>query len=305
MINDDVDKYCYVIRCLNDRQLETIHSRLPGEHHSSCHQLLRELLINIYSVPLGDRIRDIYNGGCSNLKPSEILRKLRSFFCPNDAPNTNQEFLKEMFFQQLPPDIVSALSAHPDDTIDILAYRADSIFARRSLQSADNISYKNHASNPDYSVDNSKNSFHVEFSSMMSKLANEVSNLRKELDNMKHNPTHWSSDAAPPTSLSSNALTQHPVRVRNGERTSLVNPSRALLLQNHQSSSSNNANYRNHRLNAPTVCWYHQRYGNLARNCVQPCAFSSRGPFFRLGRSKRSSQRHINSLNKPNSNSTI
>ena len=128
-IIEQVAMYNRVVRCLIGFQIQKVRPQLPHESDPECYSNLRKLLIDTFSVPLRERLRELYNGSCQGLKPSEILRKLRS------ATNTpisdaNEEYLKEMFFHHLPNSITSILSAHVDENCDQLALRADSIFVR-------------------------------------------------------------------------------------------------------------------------------------------------------------------------------
>ena len=153
--------YNHVVRCLNGFQIQKVRPQLPHESDPECYSNLRNLLIDTFSVPLRERVRELYNCSCQGLKPSELLRKLRS------ATNTlisgaNEEYLKEMFLHYLPNSITSILSAHIGKNCDQLALRADSIFVRNVNTLV--------ANNPNVPYSTATNSFESRFEKLMNSL---------------------------------------------------------------------------------------------------------------------------------------
>ena len=262
-ITDPVAMYNHVVRCLDGRQIRKIRSRMPHETDPDCYSNLRTLLLDTYSVPLRDRIRELFSGGCRGQRPSEILDKLRSATNGHNSGACSEEYIKEMFFHYLPQYITSVLSAHIDDNCDQLALRADSIYDRAARSPSNGVGPSvSHSSNQD----NSESQTRKMVSDMLSEfqtLRNDVNEIKVTYNSPKDASNNYANSPLPPRL---NALPQHS---RNGGRSK---PGR------YQRGYESNA-YPTRPGHSNQYCYYHQRFGRNARKCQQPCGFSERRPF--------------------------
>lgn len=116
----DLVKVNHVLSSLDEDGISTIADLIgPGIQYS----LVKQRLINTYSIPQATRFRTIVqHGGMGDRRPSQMLRDMRNML-PGGIGDTA---LKEFWLQKLPQHILAVISGL-DGSLEFLAERADRV----------------------------------------------------------------------------------------------------------------------------------------------------------------------------------
>lgn len=257
-VTDSAAKYFHVLRCLDGTQLESIRLKLPAPEDDDCYEVLRDLLMREYAIPLRDRVKELYSDRCRDLKPSELLKKLRNAMGALSNTPDSDCYLKETFLHHLPDHIAGILSSHVDDTVEQLALRADSIYTRASPHVVSN-HYSHHQTN------------------QLDELQRTVQSIALEVRELKAIPPARQLPAAGGQSshnFNRSSVPRHePFR---GDRP-------AFRTQSNRSETRGEVTRFAHLRGTNQLCFYHDKFGDRARNCRPPCSYSSNRPFLDEG----------------------
>ncbi|XP_063621706.1 uncharacterized protein LOC134793921 [Cydia splendana] len=220
-ITSDTTKFNYVISHLDNHHSRAVKDIIIKPPPSGKYEKLKGELIRRLSDSKEKRIKQLMmHEELGERKPSEFLRHLQGLA----GVSVDEDFMKTMWIGRLPHGIQTVLAGQPSTaTLEALADLADRV---NDLASA----------TPRVAtVGNAVPG------SVISDLAKELAELRRELRELKTGPGRTSRS-----------------------RTSSARGSRSNSRQRSES------NYRKY----PT-CWYHSKFGEKASRCTRPCDYSS------------------------------
>jgi hypothetical protein len=180
--------------------------------------------------------------------PSQFLRHLRRL-----GPDVSDSLIRSIWTSRLPSYLQTPLLCLTDSTLDTAA-----AFADRLIQSLPSPSLNLTSTPPNHSASVDRRSSSGERSSSSDSQCRSL--------HRSHEPRHRRSNSRERRSPSSDRL----YRFRRDSTTSRYStPSR-----NFRSPSSD---FHSKRGSSSRPCWYHHRFGALAKNCSPPCSFHHPG----------------------------
>ena len=243
---DPLVKFNHVISCLRSDELDNIMYELPITEDLQCYERLREILLSKYSIPLRDRVRELYSGRCRGMKPSDLLKKLTLATGLRQQDQRSNAHLKEMFLEHLPSRLSAILSAHIHDSAWELAARADNIFFRDDCMNELNWKASCQTNASPGMINQSMETAAVTNQHSASPDPHFFANQRRQ----------------PCLPQPTNSV----LRVDNNRRPTGEN----------RRTSNRTSRFNQHLpYQSKLICWYHQQFGNRARNCNHPCSFGN------------------------------
>ncbi|XP_063369925.1 uncharacterized protein LOC134658244 [Cydia amplana] len=222
-ITQDVTKFNYVISQLDQQYLKEVKDIVISPPATEKYDKLKaELIKRLTASKEKKQLQMVMHEELGDRKPSQLLRHLKSL----GGPTLPEDFIKTLWTTRLPMNIQTFIAGQPDTSLEVLAERADRI--------------KDLATSPQAQVASTSTSVP---GSHMESLANEVAELKKQLQTM-----HMKLDR----------------NNRSPRRSQSYQPSRS------RSGQRSNSSYRKF-----PVCWFHAKYGRRATKCIKPCDFGS------------------------------
>lgn len=215
-IRADLSRVNHVVSTLDEDGVRSVADLLGPD---AKYDIVKNRLINTYSIPQSTRFRSIVQpGGLGDRRPSQLLRDMRSV----PTNDIGEKALKEFWLQKLPPMIRTTVIGL-DGNLDHLAERADLIMDATSNHDISSVSTRS---------DNDR-----------------LSTIEKSI-------------LALTTQIAALATVQHSTPLRE---------SRSNVRRNSQRSRSRSRTVPRNS----AWCYYHNRFGDNAQNCREPCSFTS------------------------------
>ena len=199
------------------------------------YDVLKETLIKRTAASEQKRLQQLFQAEeLGDRKPTQLLRRMHQLL--GDRAGVDEAFLRELFMQRLPSNVRMVLAASPSTTpLESLAELADKVTEV--------------AAPPVAAI---------------------AQPTKPPVD-----PTSQPSQATPvaavetrqPTSADFERILSELAKLQTTVR-SLTSRSRSRPRSRHHSPSASPAHTGNDR-----HCWYHQKFGELARKCSQPCSY--------------------------------
>ena len=90
------------------------------------YRLLKQALIDKYAVPQKENLRKLFRGvAIEDRSPSQLLRHIQSLIGPY---HMDEELVKQMWMDQLPPSVKTFMAVSIDDSLQRLATVADRVY---------------------------------------------------------------------------------------------------------------------------------------------------------------------------------
>ena len=216
---------------------------------------LKNFIIQHTSIPTQEKIKQLLNDAyLGDRKPTQFLRHLKDLVGnPNDA---NSDIVRSIFLQRLPVNISMIIAPHPNLTLDQLAIMADNIQSQmdcsRPTAMANRKSERRHDFNADDIFD-----LTASINSLKLETQNTADTNKQLITAMQNQLTNFITTA-------NNAISELKREVdylRERNRFSRSR-SRDRSFSRDRTQQSQNG-----------LCFYHNRFGNNARACQNPCNF--------------------------------
>lgn len=294
-VRSDNNKYNYVISSLSQQVAEEIFDLISSCPLINKYEYIKTSLIERYSLSLEKRIKKIISEEeFGNRKPSDFYRALMRIVT-GDNHVISDDMLKQIWLSRLPPTITVVLIPIKNSDIQTLLKTADSIW--EVSNSNTNISFSSSSNMLQSSSNSHNNDLLREIQKLNANFQNLVQLSKKEpvtilpVSNFGFPSENSLRNQSNPNLVNKN-LSQS-FKNSNNNRNQ-VNPTYNRVFQHRQfnsfsgNRSNNNRNIlRNtpvHMTNNPSsqtstkqnqkkICFYHEMFGNKARNCQQPCLF--------------------------------
>lgn len=221
---------------------------------------LKQRIIILTSIPEEQKLQELLdNAKIGTRTPTQFLNYIRNL--QGDAGDRNNKFLRTIFIRNLPMDIRNIVISQRSDSLDDMAATADLIWKKpdaevfnifgepdgQALQTSSKNSLIqqvvrwNTAKNEEtQELKLAINKLSKQMDDMQSEFSRSIQSLRSEIDSI-HNSV--GSQNFPRQNIQRNALA-------TGRR---MEP----------------------KVDSNTWCYFHQRFGNSAFRCSQPCSFSN------------------------------
>lgn len=237
-ITKDIDKYNYVITSLNVRIAQEVDDIILQPPRDDMYFTLKTAIIKRLSVTAEKRIRQILiDEELGDRTPSQFLRRLRSLV---ENIRIEDDFLKSLWLQRLPPTVQAILQCQPDIPLTKTAEMADKIM-EAMLPSLSSLS-----SNID--------SINVP---SLTAMQDSINRLEHKLDELHKKSTT--------------------VETLENKITELYNQIRQMTLNNNKFRKFSRPRSQQSTIKDQVntnLCFYHEKYGNAAHKCVPPCSFT-------------------------------
>lgn len=217
---------------------------------------LKRRIITITSIPEEQRLQELlHSAHIGTRTPSQFLNYLRNL--QGDAGDRDNKFIRLIFLQNLPTDIRNILIAQQKENLDDMAATADLLWQKPNGAISctfgnDPVPVVSQNSDITQQISEIKSSYRNEVRELELSLAD----LSKKMDDMRIN-----------FQQSINALRCEVIQLR--EQQSNRNPSAQLAVAAGKLPGEN----RGHP-NFNSLCYFHEKFGNSAYRCVQPCNFN-------------------------------
>ena len=199
------------------------------------------------------------NTQLGNNKPSDFLRQLKQnleYLQPNITNSGSNELLKEFFMRAMPPEIRRILAASNTDNLETLAEIADRINEEIFPSISSTKKYNNYQNPQTEETNKNGNSTEILIKSLMSKMDElfiENRKIREELNEIRNSRPR--------------ERNQSPHRNYNSR-----SDSRAFSQDRSNSRNRYSQQFQKRYTNKDkNLCYYHNKFGDKAYKCVQPC----------------------------------
>lgn len=260
------DKFNAILLSLpNHLQLETkpFLTRLANitddnaEGKRQLYEDLKKKIISITSIPEEQRLQELLHGAQIGTRtPSQFLNYLRNL--QGDAGDRDNKFIRWIFLQNLPTDTRNIIISQQKENLDDMATTADLLWQRPNGNIA-NIFGQSSSSmaSPERDLIHIISEAKSSHSNEIKELKLSISTLSKQMENMQ---THFE------RSIESLKLDIGQLRQGqwHGGRQPSNSEARATGLPGHGIGNTNFNSW----------CHFHQRFGNSAFKCTQPCNFN-------------------------------
>lgn len=235
----EVEKYKAVIAYLDQRYLDQVHDLVRAQPAERPYSVLKEAILAKFTESEMARLDKLANGiQLGDGRPSHLLSQLQRVNATND-----ESVVRRYWIKRLPPAaravIVGMLESNPNMLLSQLAVTADAVIDSLNYSQNEQISS---ISAPDINAISSS-------SDSYKRLEQRIESQDKILQQMN------------------NMMSQ-------------------LLNNRGRSNGRSKSRYHNGRANTPhrqsdqnrresSYCWYHSRYEDDARKCIEPCSYKS------------------------------
>ena len=241
-INDDDERYSLTCAALSGEVASDVRDVLLQPFRSNKYESLKAILIERRGLTTPERVNKVISGErIGNDIPSRFLRRLQNTAGFGTKAVVGKAVIRQAFIRQMPASIRAHLATQPDNaTLESLAVLAD-----RALAAEEDVE----RSKPGVAE------IKVEETTKLVGLLEDLSRRIKKL-----------APAFAPNVQASGFVSNQPSQYRNEQDNARPfvpppNPQR------------NDAAKTLDSANAP-VCYFHQTFGDKARTCRSPCAFS-------------------------------
>lgn len=219
---------------------------------------VKKKIISITSIPEEQRLKELlHETQIGTRSPSQFLNHLRNL--QGDAGDRNDKYIRWIFLQNLPTDIRNIIISQQKDNLDDMATTADLIWRKP------NVNIANILSKPPF-LEDSENSRLIQkitevkstYSNEIRELKQSIATLTKQMENML---VQFSGSI---DSLKSEIAQLHEKPWHFGGQ---LSNSQAVAAGGLPGIKSGNLNFN-------SWCYFHQRFGNTAFKCTQPCTFN-------------------------------
>lgn len=246
-ITQDTTKYYAVIAALNSEVLTHISDIVLNPPPTEKYEKLKTRLINEFRGSEQKRLKSLLLEMClGDDKPSHLLRKMRQLA----GTGLGNDMLKALWQSRLPVQAQAILSVSDktDTDLDTLASIADKIL-EISLPTSDCYAVRKHDEVDD--------------------LKRQIAELTEQMKTM----TNTSQNAQRPR-FRSNSRNRFDSRPRDNSREDRYPTHRARYPSRDRNSYNRSRRFSPSQQN-PDFCWYHNKFGEEAVNCQEPCSFNN------------------------------
>lgn len=219
---------------------------------------LKQKLITLTSIPEELKLQELLdNAQIGTRTPSQFLNYIRNL--QGDAGDRNNKFLRTIFVRNLPTDVRNIIISQKYNNLDDMAATADLIWKKPNSQIFSMYDEGNSSSQPSdenalvQHIARMKNSHDEETKEF--KLA--LTKLSKQLDYMQ-------------------SEFSHSIRTLRSEMDSIHNTLKSQGSSQAYPQRSNMATGKWTQQDSNTWCYFHQKFGDAAFRCSQPCSFSNK-----------------------------
>lgn len=253
-ISNDAIKYNYVISSLPQDVAEAITDLLENPPKDNKYKHLKKTLIERNSFSIEVRLKKLLsNELMGDKKPSDFYRYLKKL--TGSSNTVGEELIKKIWLSRLPNIINIALIPQKEEHIDKVLSVADQVW--EAMQSS-NVSaiqtqsdqYNSMPSTSKTSFSNNASSNNTFSNKVASSNDDKYNNLKSEIDSLKTMMKNLNSNFN---------------RSRDRSRSGSFSKQFRTRSNSHKRFNSKGR-----------LCWYHSKYGDLARKCISPCQFKSK-----------------------------
>ena len=270
-IVDQLGRFRYAVRCIDQQEFQRIQSRLPNESDPSCYDKLKNLLLEVFSPNPALVARSLYSGKLHGLRPDDLMRNLRQAFCvtPDNKSDLDAQ-LKHAFLCRLPREIQSVLYAQIHENSDTLLQKAMLLYNVRESTDAPSYTHNVHVNQQVKQAAPDTDSKIDALRAMVEELQKTVQQSHRAHQRDVPSRTNYRSDyrttanfhAYNPNAKKRGSLSHSADKVQSGGAASGQQP---------RPDSEG------------PLCFYHTRFGDKARNCVGECIKRTEGGQHFLG----------------------
>ena len=276
-INDDDERYSLTCAALSGEIASDVRDVLLQPFRSNKYDSLKAILIERRGLTTPERVNKVISGEkIGNDIPSRFLRRLQKTAGFGTKAVVGKAVIRQAFIRQMPASIRAHLATQPDSaTLESLAVLADRALAaeedvEESKPGVAEIKVEETTKLVGLLEDLSKRIKRLETVTTAERKRNKG---RGRADNYAHAP------AFAPNIQASGFVSNQPSQYRNAKEnarpfappTNLQPLARPFVLP--PNSQRNDAAKTLDSADAP-VCYFHQTFGDKARTCRSPCAFS-------------------------------
>lgn len=221
---------------------------------------LKQRIILLTSIPEEQKLQELLDSAKIGTRtPTQFMNYIRNL--QGDAGDGNNKFLRTIFMRNLPTDIRNIVISQKFDNLDDMAATADLIWKKPDTEifnvfrdpesQTQQASANNSLIQQIVKWNTSKNEETQELKLAMNKLSKQMDDLQAEF------------------SRSIQSLRSEVDYIHNSLR------SQSLPRQNIHRNTLATGRRMEPEIDTNTLCFFHQKFGNSAFRCSQPCSFSN------------------------------
>ena len=241
-ITSQKSRFDHVVSSLSPDYAAEVRDLLLRPPADNPYTALKEQLTKRTALSEQRRLQQLFSEELGDRKPIQLLRRMQQLL--GDRPGIDPSFLQELFLQRLPQSVRMVLASTPEGTaLSKLAEMVDKVM-EVTAPSSSVAALKTHSPSDPPAPPTPTPSVPLATAADIEDLRSEISRLEKLVRNL----------ARPHSSFRSSARS-----TRSPRRSPTPTPSLNTDSSDH------------------TLCWYHRKFGDRARDCRSPCSWSSNG----------------------------